>query len=222
MLSPYPTRACGSVPNWPRIAHEEDVGNRYRVAAFVPVARLPRRARDIRRSDVDGYVSARGASPATLQREVGTLRHALKLAIEWELLVTNPAAGVKLPKLPPGKTGFLSEQQFETAMAVAADWMRRGELLGLRWADVNFRSRQIILRVTKNGERRALHLNDSAFAVLTKLRGRAAIQRGPPACSSAWASKASVSIPSDTPMRVGWSSAGSIYSPSVSCSATNR
>lgn len=47
--------------------------------------------------------------------------------------------------------------------------MRRSELLGLRWADVNFRSRLIILRVTKNGERRALPLNDAAFDVLAKL-----------------------------------------------------
>jgi integrase len=145
------------------------------------VARLPRLAKDIRRSDVDAFISARGAKPATIAREIGTLSHALKLAVEWELLTTNPAAGVKLPKLPPGKTGFLTEQQFETAMAEAAEWMRapialavstgmrRGELLGLRWADVNFRSRQIILARTKNGESRALYLNDSALAVLAKL-----------------------------------------------------
>jgi integrase len=66
-------------------------------------------------------------------------------------------------------------------MAEAADWMRapialavatgmrRGELLGLRWADVNFCSRQIILRQSKNGEQRALYLNDSGLAVLSKL-----------------------------------------------------
>jgi integrase/recombinase XerD len=143
--------------------------------------RLPAVARDVRRSDVDGYISARGAAPATIAREITTLSHALKLAVEWELLTTNPAAGVKLPKLPPGKTGFLTEQQFETAMAEAAEWMRapiafatftgmrRSELLGLRWTDVNFRSRQIILRLTKNGERRAIPLNDAALAVLAKL-----------------------------------------------------
>ena len=47
--------------------------------------------------------------------------------------------------------------------------MRRSELLGLRWADVNFPSRQIILARTKNGESRALHLNGSALALLAKL-----------------------------------------------------
>jgi hypothetical protein len=88
------------------------------------VARLPRLAKDIRRSDVDTFISAREAKAATIAREVGTLSHALKLAVEWEPLTTNPAAGVKLPKLPPGKTGFLAEQQFETAMAEAAEWMR--------------------------------------------------------------------------------------------------
>jgi integrase len=58
-------------------------------------------------------------------------------------------------------------------MTTAADWMRapialavstgmrRSELLGLRWADVNFQSRQIILRATKNGDRRAFYLRSA-------------------------------------------------------------
>jgi integrase len=81
--------------------------------------------------------------------------------------------GVKLPKLPPGRTGFLTEAQYRQVMTTAADWMRapialavstgmrRSELLGLRWADVNFQSRQIILRATKNGDRRALYLRSA-------------------------------------------------------------
>lgn len=146
------------------------------------LARLPAVARDIRRSDVDAYISKRGASPATLHREIGMLSHAIKLAIGWDLLVTNPCAGVKLPKLPPGKTGFLTEAQFQMAIAAAPDWlkspiellaftgMRRGEMLELRWADVDLKARLLTLSKTKNGTTRVLPLNDHAFAVLEKLK----------------------------------------------------
>jgi integrase len=47
--------------------------------------------------------------------------------------------------------------------------MRRGELLSLRWSDVDLPGRRIYLRDTKNGELRVLVLNDLAFDVLASL-----------------------------------------------------
>jgi hypothetical protein len=45
------------------------------------------------------------------------------MAVEWELLTTNPAAGVKLPKLPPGKTGFLIfERMVNRINRTMAEW----------------------------------------------------------------------------------------------------
>jgi integrase len=148
------------------------------------LAGFPALAKDVRRSDVDAHIGRRtaaGAAAATIVREIGTLGHAFKLAIEWELLVTNPAAGVKLPKLPPGKTGFLAEQEYRRVLAAAPEWMkplitlavftgiRRSELLGLKWSDVNLPARQIVLRLTKNGESRAVWLNDAPLEVLANL-----------------------------------------------------
>lgn len=47
--------------------------------------------------------------------------------------------------------------------------MRRGELLGLRWKDVDFKGRMIYLETTKNGERRVIPTNDTVYSTLKAL-----------------------------------------------------
>jgi len=47
--------------------------------------------------------------------------------------------------------------------------MRQGELLGLRWKDVDFKGRIITLEKTKNGERRAVPMNDTVHRTLKTL-----------------------------------------------------
>jgi hypothetical protein len=89
-------------------------------------ANLPERAKDITRRTVADYISARSAdvSPGTVQKEITVLKHALRLAIEWELLNTNAAQGARLPKLPEGRTRYLSPTELKAALEGALDWMR--------------------------------------------------------------------------------------------------
>jgi integrase len=47
--------------------------------------------------------------------------------------------------------------------------MRRGELLSLRWSDVDLRRRTAYLPSTKNGEARTVPLSTRAVAVLEAL-----------------------------------------------------
>jgi integrase len=47
--------------------------------------------------------------------------------------------------------------------------MRRGELLGLRWMDVDLENRRLYLHETKNGSLRVLPLNQLAFGLLSML-----------------------------------------------------
>jgi integrase len=144
---------------------------------------LPERAKDISRKTVADYISARSESvaPGTVQKEITVLKHALKLAVEWELLNGNPAQGAKLPKLPEGRTRYLSPTELKAALEAAPDWMRaplalaaftgmrRGELLGLQWKDVDMERRRAYLRETKNGSLRVVPLNELAFRVLASL-----------------------------------------------------
>ena len=47
--------------------------------------------------------------------------------------------------------------------------MRKGELLGLKWKDVNFDSRVILVEQSKNNERRAIPMNGVLLQELLKL-----------------------------------------------------
>jgi integrase len=146
-------------------------------------ANLPERAKDISRKTVADYISARSESvaPGTVQKEITVLKHALKLAVEWELLNGNSAQGAKLPKLPEGRTRYLSPTELKAALEAAPDWMRaplalaaftgmrRGELLGLQWKDADMERRRAYLRETKNGSLRVVPLNELAFRVLASL-----------------------------------------------------
>lgn len=144
---------------------------------------LPERAKEISRNVIAEYISTRSetVAPGTIQKEISVLKHALKVAVEWELLNNNAAQGARLPKLPQGRTRYLSPTELKAALEAAPEWMRaplalaaftgmrRGELLGLRWADVDLDARRVYLRETKNGSLRVLALNRLALAVLLSL-----------------------------------------------------
>jgi len=87
---------------------------------------LPILAREITRRTVADYILKRSetVSARTVVKEFATLRHALQLAVEWELLIANPAQGAKLPKLSEGRTRYLSPMEFKAALEAAPDWMR--------------------------------------------------------------------------------------------------
>jgi integrase len=146
-------------------------------------AHLPENARNISKTSVQDFIAARAetVAPGTIRREVTELNHALRLAVEWELLNENVAQGVKLPRVPEGRTRYLTPSELKATLDVAPEWMRapvalaaltgmrRGELLGLRWLDVDMANRRLYLHETKNGSLRVLVLNDLALQVLASL-----------------------------------------------------
>ncbi|AXC09635.1 Integrase [Acidisarcina polymorpha] len=147
------------------------------------VSHLPSRAKDITKRIVSEFISERSTEVAagTVTKEMSVLKHALKLAVEWELLHENPALGAKLPRIPEGRTRYLTPLELKMALEAAPEWMRapiamaaftgmrRGELLSLRWIDVDIPNRRLYLRETKNGSLRVLVLNELAALVLMSL-----------------------------------------------------
>jgi integrase len=148
-------------------------------------ARLPVLARQIDKRTVAEYIETRSdedeMKPGTVVKEISVLKHCLKLAVEWGELNQNPAAGARLPKLPPGRTRYLTPGELKAALEAAPDWLRapmafaactgvrRGEMLALRWMDVDVKNRRLYLRETKNGNLRILPLPESALTVLRSL-----------------------------------------------------
>ena len=148
-------------------------------------SRLPAQAKAITKRTVAEYIEARSDTdkmkPATVAKEISVLKHCLRLAVEWGELNQNAAAGARLPQLPPGKTRYLTPGELRAALEAAPDWLRapmafaactgvrRGEMLALRWMDVDMQNRRLYLRETKNGALRILPISESGLTVLRSL-----------------------------------------------------
>jgi integrase len=124
-------------------------------------------------------------APAIVNRELALLRHMLSKAVEWGYLKSNPAKPVKLLKEPPGRLRYLEPDEIERLLADSEDsqapylrpvmvialytGMRLGEILGLRWEDIDLKHRLITLTKTKNHERKTIPINDVLYEELTCL-----------------------------------------------------
>lgn len=102
-----------------------------------------------------------GLSPATVQKMHHVLHKALGQAVRWNLIPRNPADAVKAPTPTPKEMHPLSVHEARRLLAAAQGdrlealyvlaihtGMRRGELLGLQWADVDLDSSTIRVRRT--------------------------------------------------------------------------
>jgi integrase len=144
-------------------------------------------------------------SPRSVLRYHQILHAALRQAVRWQLLVRNPADAVEPPRAPRREIRATTPEQARAAMAAAdatpigafvrlalLTGMRRGELLGLRWADVDLAGgtlhiQQTAQRITGQGivfrqpktrlSRRSVALSSDAVAALRQHRVRQAEAR---------------------------------------------
>jgi len=127
-------------------------------------------------------------SPATVNRYLAALSHALTLAVkEYGWIETNPLSRVSKPKESRGRVRFLADDERErllkacressnadlyTAVVLSlSTGARQQEIMSLRWPQVDLATGLIRLEHTKNGERRALPLAGHA-ASLVKERAK--------------------------------------------------
>ena len=110
--------------------------------------------------------------------EVGILRRILTKAVEWGEAQENPARNVRPLREPRKSDRYLSDADYERLEAECPAWlrpvvalaattgMRQGELLRLRWKDVDRKARLIDVRETKTGEPRSVPIfRDAAASV---------------------------------------------------------
>lgn len=129
-------------------------------------------------------------APATIIRELSILSsiisHARK---EWSLPSDNPCALVRKPASPQGRNRLLTSDEENRLLEELkpirrrSPWMvplvqlaletamRRGELLSLRWENVNLMTQTARLPMTKNGTARIVPLSKKAVAILHALSG---------------------------------------------------
>ncbi len=112
--------------------------------------------------DVQGLYAAmerNGASPRLRQITHAVLRRALSQALQWGLIRRNPCDAVARPRAPRREIQFLDAGQVRLLLAAArgdrlealcvvavATGMRKGELLGLRWGDLDLDAATLMVR----------------------------------------------------------------------------
>jgi len=129
---------------------------------------------------VEEYKAKRRAevSPATVNRELACLKTCLNKAVEWGKLEKSPAAKVKKFREPNSRERFLTIDETNRLLGQAADTlrpvlivalstgMRKGEILKLRWTEVDFVKGYIRLQDSKSGKGRAVPMNALVFDLL--------------------------------------------------------
>ena len=111
---------------------------------------------------------SRGLSASTVRGAHSVIRSALKQAVRWRIIASNPADSVDLPSPKPGKHQALTADQVRAFLEATADspWralyhvlvvcgLRPGEAFGLSWADVDLPTGRMAVRqaVTYDHER---------------------------------------------------------------------
>ena len=112
---------------------------------------------------------ARGLSASTIRGTHAVLRNALKQAVRWRIIPSNPADAVDLPRPQQGKHQALTTAQAHRFLEAAegSNWkalyhvlvvcgLRPGEAFGLTWRDVDLARGRLAVRqaVTYDADRR--------------------------------------------------------------------
>ena len=148
--------------------------------------------RELNAQHIDRYKAKRlrEISPATVNIELRALKSALNTARRWKLLNSNPFEGVSFAEVPEHAPLFFSRPDFERLLqCIRENWLkeivvfatltglRRGELVNLRWQEVDLERRVILIQSnpnfrTKQGKRRVIPLSDTAYYLLQNKHGK--------------------------------------------------
>jgi integrase len=124
------------------------------------------------------------ASPATVNRELAVLKHMFNMAEHWQLFFgRNPVRGVKFLEEDKLQSRSLSEAEEEELLQCCSPYLgdlvtfaintglRLGEILNLRWEEVDLENAAIKMLVRKNRRMLEVPLNDRALAVVNGWAG---------------------------------------------------
>ena len=125
---------------------------------------------------------AKKVSLATVNRELACLKHMFNKAIEWNKTSNNPVKKVKLFKENNKRTRYLEKEEIEKLLRNCSGYlkpivivalntgMRKGEILSLKWHDIDFRHGVINIYHTKNNEKREVPINEMVKTALVRVR----------------------------------------------------
>lgn len=128
-------------------------------------------------------------SPATVVRYLAAFSHAITIAVrEWGWIDNSPMKKVSKPTEPRGRVRFLDDQEraallktckestnpylYPAFVLAISTGMRQGELMNLRWENIDLFNGRIVLNHTKNGDRRLIPVRGLALQLLLELKNK--------------------------------------------------
>jgi integrase len=122
----------------------------------------------------------------TVIRYIASISVVLEYCVkEWLWLPQNPARAIKKPRVGKGKTRFFDMEEllkikelckqsgnpylYTVFITALHSGMRKGEVLHLKWENISFKTREIHLSTSKNGEPRDIPMTNEVYAELSKL-----------------------------------------------------
>jgi len=115
---------------------------------------------------------------ATINREVVCLKHMFNMGIKWGKAEHNPVKGVKLFKEDNVVERLLSDMDVDALLAASSEHlkdiilialntgMRLGEILNLKWEQVDLHQDYITVIRTKSGKQRKIPINQTVHNLL--------------------------------------------------------
>ncbi|MFC1699909.1 tyrosine-type recombinase/integrase, partial [Candidatus Omnitrophota bacterium] len=126
---------------------------------------------------------AKEVKPATVNRALARLKSIFNKAIDWgKFKGINPVKGVKFFKEDNKRLRYLEKEEIAKLLKncrghlkpivilALNTGMRKGEILNLKWQDIDFRRGIIHLYMTKNDEKREIPMNEAVKTALLKVR----------------------------------------------------
>ena len=120
------------------------------------------------------------ATPGTINKELGLLRHVFEMALIWEWIEENPAIRIPKEKVKNRMERWLTKEEEDRLLKVCPEWLhdmvvfalntgfRKGEILSLTWNQVDWTRKTIIFWDQKNSGRDTVPINEAALQVLKK------------------------------------------------------
>lgn len=123
----------------------------------------------------------------TVNRELSIVKHALDVAVrEWDVPIRiNPLSQLKKLKVNNARSRRLTDEEYQHLMDAIdgtrndlikplmdfaiETGMRRGEILRVKWNEIDWGSRTLHIPITKNGHARTIPLTIKAIAILDDL-----------------------------------------------------
>ena len=142
--------------------------------------------------DIEAYSRERASKVrgATVNRELALLRHLFNIAIDKGYTDFNPARGFKrFPEAPWRHKFYFSEPEIEKLICAAAPHLRpilalafgtglrKGDILGLRWRDVDLDRGIISIQMQKTGESIEIPLIPMLRDLLEQMKLRAGLSQ---------------------------------------------